>query len=145
MKKRIVATIVAMVAAVSIMGCGITTTTTYTETTTDANGNTTTTTTTTTNGETTTETIEETSAAELVTYEFETFDNVKVVIDENSIIAQEPSEDPEYSDLVSESARGNIIAPGRDFVYLEDDDYYYVADLSRQLITVADKTVAAQN
>ena len=145
MKKRIVATIVAMVAAVSIMGCGITTTTTYTETTTDANGNTTTTTTTTTNGETTTETTEETSAAELVTYEFETFDNVKVVIDENSIIAQEPSEDPEYSDLVSESARGNIIAPGRDFVYLEDDDYYYVADLSRQLITVADKTVAAQN
>ena len=144
MKKRIVATMMAMVAAISLMGCGITTTSTYTETTTDANGNTVTTTTTTTNGDTTTETTEETSE-ELVTYEFETFDNVQVVIDENSIIAQEASEDPENSDLVSESARGNIIAPGRDYVYLEDDDYYYVADLSRQLITVADKTAAAQN
>lgn len=144
MKKRIVLTLVAAVAAVSLMGCGITTTSTYTETTTDANGNTVTTTTTTTNGDTTTETTEETSE-ELVTYEFETFDNVQVVIDENSIITQEPSEDPENSDLVSESARGNIIAPGRDYVYLEDDDYYYVADLSRQLITVADKTAAAQN
>ena len=56
MKKRIVATMMAMVAAVSLMGCGITTTSTVTETTTDANGNTTTTTTTTTDGETTTET-----------------------------------------------------------------------------------------
>lgn len=56
MKKKIVLTMVAAVAAVSLMGCGITTTTTYTETTTDADGNTTTTTTTTTNGETTTET-----------------------------------------------------------------------------------------
>lgn len=58
------------------------------------------------------------------------------------IIAQEPSEDPEYSDLVSEEARGNLIAPGRDFVYLEDDNYYYVADLYRHLITVADKSKA---
>ena len=84
----------------------------------------------------------EAEKTELVSYEFETFDNVKVVIDENSIITQEPSDDPENSDLVSESARGNIIAPGRDYVYLEDDDYYYVADLSRQLITVADKSKA---
>lgn len=86
------------------------------------------------------EPITETEKTELVTYEFETYDNVKVVIDENSIIAQETSEDPEYSDLVPEAARGNIIAPGRDFVYLEDDNNYYVADLSRHLITVADKS-----
>ena len=77
---------------------------------------------------------------ELVTYEFETFDNLKIKLDESNIIAQESSDDPEYSDLVPESARGNIIAPGRDYVYLEDDDYYYVADLSRNLITVADKS-----
>lgn len=77
---------------------------------------------------------------ELVTYEFETFDNVKIVIDESSIVAQEPSEDPEYSDLVPEEARDNIIAPGRDYVYLEDDENYYVADLYRKLITVADKS-----
>ena len=66
MKKRIVATMIAMVAAVSLMGCGITTTSTYTETTTDADGNTVTTTTTTTNGETTTETTESSSDEEVV-------------------------------------------------------------------------------
>ena len=64
MKKRIVLTLVAAVAAISLMGCGITTTKTYTETTTDADGNTTTTTTTTTNGETTTETTESAAPAE---------------------------------------------------------------------------------
>lgn len=64
MKKRIVLTLVAAVAAISLMGCGITTTSTYTETTTDADGNTTTTTTTTTNGETTTETTESAASAE---------------------------------------------------------------------------------
>ena len=64
MKKRIVLTLVAAVAAISLMGCGITTTSTYTETTTDADGNTTTTTTTTTNGETTTETTESVASVE---------------------------------------------------------------------------------
>lgn len=97
----------------------------------------------TTPAEASSETAAEAEATELVTYEFETFDNVKVVVDENSIIAQEPSEDPESSELVSDAARGNVIAPGRDFIYLEDDEYYYVADLSRQLITVADKSMAA--
>lgn len=58
MKKRVLSTMLAMVAVVSLVGCNVTTTSTYTETTTDADGNTTTTTTTTTNGETTTETTE---------------------------------------------------------------------------------------
>lgn len=71
MKKRIILTMLATVAAVSLMGCGITTTTTYTETTTDADGNTTTTTTTTTNGETTTETTEEVAEAQEVTSPFQ--------------------------------------------------------------------------
>ena len=132
--KRIVAVVLAAVAAISVMGCSVeknfTSTTTHTYT--DANGNTVTTTITNHNGE----------ESELITYEFETYDGVKVVIDENSIVAQEASEDPEYSDLVSEEARGNIIAPGRDFVYLEDENNYYVADLSRNLITVADKSMA---
>ena len=69
MKKKIVLTMVAMVVAVSLMGCNVTTTSTYTETTTDADGNTITTTTTTTNGETTTETTE--SSAEEETAEAE--------------------------------------------------------------------------
>ena len=143
--KRIAAVIVASIAAFSVVGCSVEKTVTTTETHTDANGDTVTTTTTQTtdqDGNVTTETTEAESAGatELITYEFETFDNVKVVIDENSIVAQESSDDPENSDLVSEETRGNIIAPGRDFIYLEDNDYYYVADLSRNLITVADKS-----
>ena len=58
MKKKILSTMLAMVAVASLVGCNVTTTSTYTETTTDADGNTTTTTTTTKNGETTTETTE---------------------------------------------------------------------------------------
>ena len=61
MKKKLLVTLMVAVAAVSLMGCHVTTTKTYTETTTDANGNTTTTTTTTTNGNTTTETTETTA------------------------------------------------------------------------------------
>lgn len=82
-----------------------------------------------------------TENADLVTYEFDTFDNVHVVLDDSNIITQEPSEDPENSELISEAAAGNIIAPGRDYLYLEDDDFYYVADLYNNLVTVADKSL----
>lgn len=87
------------------------------------------------------ETISSESVADtgLVTYEFVTYDNKNVVIGEGSIITQEPSEDPENSDLISAAAAGNVIAPGRDYVYLEDEDNYYIADLYNNLITVADK------
>ena len=143
--KRIATIVLAAVAAFSVMGCTVEKTVTTTETHTDADGNTTTTTTTKTtdqDGNVNTETTEteSTEAKDLITYEFETFDNVKVVIDEDSIVTQESCDDPENSDLVSAEAAGNIIAPGRDFVYLEDSNYYYVADLSRNLITVADKS-----
>lgn len=143
--KRIAAIVLAAVAAFAVMGCSVEKTMTTTETYTDENGNTVTMTQTTDkngNVKNGTAVIEPAEAAELVTYEFETFDNVKVVIDENSIVAQESCEDPEHSELVSAEAAGNIIAPGRDYVYLEDDDYYYVADLYRNLITVADKSMA---
>ena len=145
--KRIETVILSAITACTVMGCSVEKTVTTTETHTNANGDTVTTTTTQTtdnDGNVVSETTESESSEvnELITYEFETFDNIKVVIDENSIVAQEPSDDPEYSDFVSEEARGNVIAPGRDFVYLEDADYYYVADISRSLITVADKSKA---
>lgn len=150
--KRIAIIILAAVSAFAVVGCSKDTTVTETETYTDENGNIVTTTSTQTvdkNGKVKNGTaeisIEPSENTELVTYDFETFDNVRVVMDENSIIAQEPSDDPEYSDLVSEEARGNIIAPGRDYVYLEDDNYYYVADIYRHLITVADKSKATAN
>ena len=138
--KKIAAIILVAFAACSVMGCSVEKTVTTTETHTDANGDTVTTTTTQTTDSDGNVESETTETKNLITYEFETFDNVKVVIDENSIVAQESSDDPENSDLVSAEAAGNIIAPGRDFVYLEDNDYYYVADLSRNLITVADKS-----
>jgi len=81
--------------------------------------------------------------SELVTYEFETFESLYVVLDENSIVIQESTDDPEGSEHISEAAAGNVIAPGKDYVYLEDDDYYYVADYANNLITVADKSKAS--
>ena len=143
---KIVAIVLVAVAAFSLMGCTVEKTVTTTETYTDADGNTITTTQTTDesgNVENVTAEVEPAESTDLITYEFETFDNLKIVLDENSITVQESSDDPENSELISEEARGNIIAPGRDFVYLEDDDYYYVADLSRNLITVADKSKVA--
>lgn len=133
--KRIVAVILAAVAAVTVMGCSVEKTVTIetSETTETSEG---------TETSEAAEAVEETEETnnEIVTYEFETFDGVNVIIDENNIVVQEACEDPENSELVSAEAAGNIIAPGRDFVYLEDNDYYYVADLSRNLITVANKS-----
>lgn len=86
------------------------------------------------------EVVEATEATELVTYEFETYDNLKIVIDENSIITQEPSDDPQNSELIPAEAASNVIAPGRDYVYFADDNNYYVADLYNNLVTVADKS-----
>ena len=121
MKKRIVATMVAAVAAISLMGCGITTTSTYTETTTDADGNTTTTT--------------ETSDAEYVTYEFETFDGFTVVINEGTILSQEACEEPlEWEGLPADAEQ---IAPGRDCILFQDAENYYVEDATNKLVTVA--------
>lgn len=141
--KKVVTAILAALATCSVMGCSVekTVTTTETHTVTDADGNTTTTSTQDIdNVDEKNETeAESDKSEEIITYEFETFDNVKVVIDERNIVSQEYSDDPEHSELVSKAAAGNVIAPGRDFVYLEDDRYYYVADLSRNLITVADK------
>lgn len=140
--KRIMVGLLAAVAAFSLMGCTVEKTVTKTETYTDANGNTITSTTTTDgNGNVMNGTMEITpaDASEIITYEFETYDGVQVVIDENNIILQEASDDPQNSEHISADAYNNIIAPGRDFVYLADDDYYYVADISRNLITVADK------
>lgn len=142
----------AAIASVAVVGCSGEKTVTTTETHTDENGNIVTTTSTQTtdrfgkvkNG-TAEIAIEPAEAKELITYEFETYDNVKVIIDENSIITQESSDNPEQSELISTEAAGNIIAPGRDYVYLEDDNNYYVADLYRNLITVADKSKAMVN
>ena len=73
-----------------------------------------------------------------VTYEFETYSGKTVKIDEKNIISQEAEEDVAETDKVPENAE--IIAPGRDYTYLEDDKYYYVEDAKNNLLTIASKS-----
>lgn len=71
------------------------------------------------------------------TYEVETFDGKVISIDENNIISQENIDDVLETTLVPDDAK--VIAPGRDFVYLADDNQYYVEDAVDNLLTIAKK------
>lgn len=51
----------------------------------------------------------------------------------------EEVEDVLETTLVPEDAA--VISPGRDYVYLEDDEYYYVEDTTKNLLTIASKNV----
>lgn len=73
------------------------------------------------------------------TYEFETFEGISVVIDENNVISQETVED--VLENANVPADAEVIAPGRDFVYLADDEYYYVEDAVDNLLTIAKKVM----
>lgn len=77
------------------------------------------------------------------TYEVETFDGTTVKIDDTNIISQEKVEDVLETTLVPSDAE--VIAPGRDFVYLADADNYYVEDTVDQLLTIAKKNEIAEN
>ncbi len=79
----------------------------------------------------------EAKATEYVTYEFETYDGNKVVIDSTNIVSQEKDENPLESSIVPADAE--VIAPGRDYVYLSDSTYYYVEDATNNLVTVANQ------
>lgn len=70
-----------------------------------------------------------------ITYEFETFEGVTVVINESNIVSQEKVDDVLETDKVPVDAE--VIAPGRDYVYLSDANYYYVEDAANGLLTVA--------
>ena len=71
------------------------------------------------------------------TYEFETFDGETIVIDEQNIMSQEKVDNVLETSLVPADAQ--IIAPGRDYVYLEDAEYIYVEDALKGLLTKAIK------
>jgi len=77
------------------------------------------------------------TASEYVTYEFETFEGDTVVIDSSNILSQDADEEPLESTKVP--AEAEVIAPGRDLVYLADAEYYYVEDAENGLVTVATK------
>lgn len=72
------------------------------------------------------------------TYETGTFDGTVIKIDETNIISQEKVEDVLETTLVPSEAE--VIAPGRDFVYLADANNYYVEDVVDQLLTIAKKS-----
>lgn len=75
--------------------------------------------------------------SEYVSYEFETYDGQTIKIDESNIVSQNPEENVLETTLVPENAE--VIAPGRDYVYLADDEFYYVEDSANGLLTVAYK------
>lgn len=76
-------------------------------------------------------------AVEIMTYEFETFDGLTVVINEGNIVSQEACDEPlEWDGLPADAEQ---IAPGKDFVLFEDAENYYVEDATNKLVTVAFK------
>lgn len=82
-------------------------------------------------------TSEDTDEAKVKTYEFDTFDGFKVVINEGNIISQEACEEPlEWEGLPADAEQ---TAPGRDCVLFEDAENYYVEDAESKLVTVAFK------
>lgn len=82
----------------------------------------------------------EENATNYVTYEFETFDGDTIVIDSKNIVSQESDENPLESEKVPDDAE--VIAPGRDYVYLADTSYYYVEDAENNLVTIANKNTS---
>lgn len=75
--------------------------------------------------------------ADLMTYEFETFDGMTVVIHKDTIISQEACDNPfEWDGLPADAEPA---APGRDYVLYEDAENYYVEDGVNNLVTVAFK------
>lgn len=76
-----------------------------------------------------------------VTYEFETFDGETVKIDEANIISQETEKNVFETCKVPDDAE--VVASGRDYVYLADENYYYMEDATKNLLTVASREKAA--
>lgn len=75
--------------------------------------------------------------AEYKTYVTELFDGSTLEINEQNILSQEPEEN--VLETTKVPADAEVIAPGRDYVYLADDLYYYVEDEANGLLTIATK------
>ena len=87
--------------------------------------------------DTTDVTTEDTDVVEIMTYEFETFDGVTIVINEDNIVSQEACDEPlEWAELPADAEQ---LAPGRDCIIFEDSTNYYVEDATNNLVTVATK------
>lgn len=69
---------------------------------------------------------------EIVVYEFDTYDNIHVIVDATNVYQQTSLDQiGDYGDVSLE-----IVAPGRDIVYMTDGQRYYIEDYSRNLLTI---------
>lgn len=70
---------------------------------------------------------------EVVVYEFDTYDNVHVVIDASNVYQQTSLDEMgDYGDVQLEQ-----IAPGKDIGYLFDGERYYIEDYTINLLTIS--------
>ena len=77
------------------------------------------------------------SSSTYQTYEFDTYDGDKVVIDDSNIVSQEANEDAlEWEGLPEDAEQ---LAPGRDCILFSSGDNYYVEDVTNGLVTIANK------
>ncbi len=77
------------------------------------------------------------SSSKYQTYEFDTYDGGKVVIDDSNIVSQESVDVSLEWDELPEDAEQ--LAPGRDFILFSSGDKYYVEDAANNLVTIANK------
>ena len=70
---------------------------------------------------------------EVVVYEFDTYDNIHVVLDASNVYQQTNLDEiGDYGDVQLEQ-----IAPGRDVVYMFDGERYYIEDYTINLLTIS--------
>lgn len=70
---------------------------------------------------------------EVVVYEFDTYDNIHVVLDASNVYQQTNLDEiGDYGDVQLEQ-----IAPGRDIAYMFDGERYYIEDYTINLLTIS--------
>jgi len=75
--------------------------------------------------------------SKVITYEATSFDGSSIIINKSNISYQKHEDNVLETTKVPEGV--GTAAPGRDFVYLENDSYYFVEDATRDLLTIARK------
>ena len=71
---------------------------------------------------------------EVVVYEFDTYDNIHVVLDASNVYQQTSLSEPgDYGDV---QLKG--FAPGEDIVYMYDGESYYIEDYTINLLTISE-------
>ena len=70
---------------------------------------------------------------EVVVYEFDTYDNIHVVLDTSNVYQQTSLDEMgDYGDVQLEQ-----VAPGRDIAYMFDGERYYIEDYTINLLTIS--------